>query len=141
MRGTRRWAALTLLCAFIASGCTGSYPRFTAKEGRASRDPSSHQLAGIASYYADEFNGRRTSNGETYDMNALTAAHRTLPFNTKLRVTNLGNGRSTIVRVNDRGPFKDDRVIDLSLAAAKQIGLIARGTSEVRLEVVEMGEP
>jgi rare lipoprotein A len=94
---------------------------------------------GMASYYADEFHGRTTANGETYDMHALTAAHRTLPFNTRLRVTNLENRRSVTVRVNDRGPFKDDRIIDLSLAAAEAIGLIANGTARVSIDVLELG--
>lgn len=72
-------------------------------------------------------------------MHALTAAHRTLPFNTTLRVTNLENRNSVVVRVNDRGPFKDNRVIDLSLEAAKQLGLIANGTAAVKIEVIELG--
>jgi rare lipoprotein A len=96
-----------------------------------------HRLEGTASYYAEEFDGRKTSNGETYDMNALTAAHRTLPFNTKIRVVNLENMKSVVVRVNDRGPFKDDRVIDVSLEAARQLGLIAKGTASVQIEILE----
>jgi rare lipoprotein A len=72
-------------------------------------------------------------------MHDLTAAHRTLPFNTKVKVTNLDNSKSVVVRINDRGPFKDDRVIDLSFEAAKQIGLIANGTASVRLEILELG--
>ena len=72
-------------------------------------------------------------------MHALTAAHRTLPFNTKVRVNNLENGKSIVVRINDRGPFKDDRIIDLSLGAAKAIGLIGPGTAKVRLEIIELG--
>jgi len=104
-------------------------------------ETSPGQLRGMASYYADEFNGRTTSNGETYDMLALTAAHRTLPFNTKVKVTNLDNGRSVVVRINDRGPFKDDRVIDLSLAAARQLAMIGNGTAPVSLEIVELGPP
>ena len=143
MRPPRPWMLLPVLCALVAAGCTGSYPRFTPREAaaRASRDPADHQLEGIASYYADEFNGRRTANGEVYDMHAMTAAHRTLPFNTRVRVTNKATGRSVVVRVNDRGPFKDDRVIDLSLEAGKRLGLLAFGTAGVELEVLEMGGP
>lgn len=124
-------------------GCGTGSPRFLTRESAApSRSsPDVTQLEGIASYYADEFHGRTTANGETYDMHALTAAHRTLPFNTVVRVTHLENRRSVVVRINDRGPFKDDRVIDLSLEAAKQIGLIANGTGPVLLEVLEMGSP
>jgi len=100
---------------------------------------STSQLEGIASYYADEFHGRTTSNGETYDMNALTAAHRTLPFNSRVRVTNRENGKSVVVRINDRGPFKGDRVIDLSLAAAKILDMIPHGTTYVTIDVIEAG--
>ena len=89
----------------------------------------------MASYYAEEFNGRKTSNGEVYDMNGMTAAHRTLPFNTLVSVTNVLTGKSVVVRINDRGPFKDDRIIDLSLAAAKSIELIGNGTAKVRVEL------
>jgi rare lipoprotein A len=96
------------------------------------------ELNGVASYYAEEFNGRKTSNGEVYDMNLLTAAHRTLPFNTKVRVRNLENGRVVVVRINDRGPFKDNRIIDLSLAAAKEIGLLMSGTARVSLDVISV---
>jgi rare lipoprotein A len=94
-------------------------------------------MTGIASYYAEEFDGRPTANGEKYDMHALTAAHRTLPFNTVVRVMNVENGYSVVVRINDRGPFKDDRVIDLSLEAAQRIRLIAKGTGAVALEIVD----
>jgi rare lipoprotein A len=98
-----------------------------------------HQLTGVASYYAHEFDGKATASGEVYDMHQLTAAHRTLPFNSLVRVTNQQTGESVVVRINDRGPFKSDRVIDLSLAAAQRIGLIAQGTGPVRLEVLELG--
>lgn len=123
-------------------GCGAAVPRFTAKEPTPSRTPSVlvHELEGIASYYADEFHGRKTSSGEEYDMHALTAAHRTLPFNTKVRVVNLENRKSVIVRINDRGPFKDDRVIDVSLEAARQLGLVANGTAPVKMEILEMGK-
>ncbi len=93
---------------------------------------------GIASYYGltDGFHGRRTSSGERMDPWALTAAHRTYPFGTLLRVTNLANGRSVVVRVNDRGPFRRGRVIDVSRAAAKRLGFVSRGLTRVRVEVV-----
>jgi rare lipoprotein A len=96
-------------------------------------------LEGVASYYAHDFHGKQTSNGEVYDMHAFTAAHRTLPFGTKIRVTNLENKKIVIVRVNDRGPFKEGRIIDLSMGAAKKIDLILSGTARVRLEVLEWG--
>jgi rare lipoprotein A len=96
-------------------------------------------LEGIVSYYAHDFHGKQTSSGETYDMNALTAAHRNFPFGTKVRVKNLENNKIVIVRVNDRGPFKEGRIMDLSLGAAKEIDLILNGTARVRLEVIEWG--
>ena len=92
--------------------------------------------SGVASYYGPGFHGRRTANGETFNMHAMTAAHRTLPFGTQLKVTNLSNGRTAIVRVNDRGPYAHGRIIDLSVAAAKQIGSTGSGTARVTLEVL-----
>ena len=92
--------------------------------------------SGVASYYGPGFHGRRTANGERFDMHAMTAAHRTLPFGTLIKVTNLSNGKSTVVRVNDRGPYVGNRVIDLSVAAAKEIGSTHSGTARVNLEVI-----
>lgn len=94
---------------------------------------------GIASWYGPKFHGKKTSNGETYNQNGLTAAHKTLPMNTILRVTNLNNNRQTTVRVNDRGPFVANRIIDLSKGAATQIDMLQTGTAPVRLEVVGFG--
>jgi rare lipoprotein A len=91
---------------------------------------------GNASWYGNPFHGRRASNGEVYDMYKLTAAHRTLPFDTMVRVTNLNNGKSTTVRITDRGPFVDNRIIDLSLAAAREIESVGPGVVPVRLEVI-----
>jgi rare lipoprotein A len=94
-----------------------------------------YYATGLASWYGRKFHGRSTSSGEPYDMLQLTAAHRSLPIPTYVRVTNLDNGRSTLVRVNDRGPFHNDRIIDLSFAAAYKLGFADRGTARVRLEV------
>lgn len=91
---------------------------------------------GVASWYGPGFHGKTTSNGETYNQNAFTAAHKTLPMNTILSVTNLDNGRKTTVRVNDRGPFKDNRIIDLSKAAATRLDMLQTGTAPVKLEVI-----
>jgi rare lipoprotein A len=91
---------------------------------------------GNASWYGNPFHGRRASNGEIYDMYKLTAAHRTLPFETMVRVTNLNNGKSTTVRITDRGPFVANRIIDLSQAAAREIESIGPGVVPVRLEVL-----
>jgi len=96
---------------------------------------------GKASYYGygDEFHGRKTANGEIFDRNALTAAHPTLPFGTLCRVTNRSNGKSVVVRINDRGPFKGGRIIDLSYAAAKEIGAVRAGVVDVKVEVLKTG--
>jgi rare lipoprotein A (peptidoglycan hydrolase) len=96
---------------------------------------------GKASWYGPGFAGRKTANGERFNPNQLTAAHKKLPFNTTLRVTNLDNGKSVIVRINDRGPFVGSRIIDLSKAAAKKIGLIATGTGMVEIETISPGKP
>ena len=92
---------------------------------------------GSASYYADSLNGNSTASGEPYDKDALTAAHRTLAFDSMVKVTNLDNGKSVVVRINDRGPHAKNRIIDVSSAAAKQLGLIDSGTAKVRLELQE----
>jgi len=91
---------------------------------------------GVASWYGPGFDGRKTSSGEIYDMHGLTAAHNVLPLHTLVKVTNLSNNKDVVVRINDRGPFVKDRVIDLSLAAAQRIGMVAPGTSPVRVSVI-----
>jgi rare lipoprotein A len=92
--------------------------------------------SGVASYFASKFAGRRTANGETYRPAALTAAHRTAPFGSKVRVTHLGSGKHVVVRINDRGPHVKGRIIDLSYAAAQKIGLTRTGTARVKLTLV-----
>ncbi len=92
---------------------------------------------GIASWYGPNFQGRPTANGESFDMNDMTAAHRTLPFHTVVEVENLDNGRRTSVRINDRGPFIRGRIIDLSKAAARSIQMIGNGTAEVRITILQ----
>ena len=103
--------------------------------------PAGYTEEGNASWYGNPFHGRRASNGETFDMYKLTAAHRTLPFDTMVRVTNLSNNKSTVVRITDRGPFVENRVIDLSLAAAREIESIGPGVVPVRLEVLGNVDP
>lgn len=95
-----------------------------------------HNETGIASWYGPGFHGRHTANGETYDMNLMTAAHRTLPMPSMVRVTNLENGRSVVVRVNDRGPFANNRIIDMSRRGAEELGFIQQGTAHVRVEIL-----
>ena len=95
-----------------------------------------HEALGLASYYGRNFHGRRTASGERYDMGALTAAHPDLAFGTRVEVTNLRNGRKVMVRINDRGPFVKGRIIDLSYAAAKQIGMLSQGVVKVSIRVM-----
>ena len=93
-----------------------------------------------ASYYAEKYHGRKTANGEVFNMYAMTCAHKTLPFGTMLRVTNLSNGKSVDVRVNDRGPFVKGREIDLSKSAAQKLGMIKTGTARVRIEILSKND-
>jgi rare lipoprotein A len=94
------------------------------------------KLASVASWYGPGFHGRRTANGEVFNQHAMTAAHKSLPFGTKVKVTNLNNGRSVIVRVNDDGPHIPGRVIDLSQGAAAKIGMLSSGTAPVKLQIL-----
>ena len=100
-------------------------------------DITSHTEIGIASWYGNKFHGHLTSNGETYNMFSMTAAHKTLPLPSYVKVTNLDNGKSAIVRVNDRGPFHRDRIIDLSYSAANKIGMLQQGTARVQLQLLQ----
>jgi len=104
--------------------------------------PSSYGFIqkGLASWYGPPFHGRKTSNGESYDMHSLTAAHKTLPMGTVLLVRNLDNGKDTIVRVNDRGPFAGGRIIDLSYKAARELGVVGNGTAKVQIIALAEGE-
>jgi rare lipoprotein A len=97
--------------------------------------------SGVASWYGPDFHGKRTASGETYDQRELTAAHKTLPFNTVVRVTNLDNGKQVVVRINDRGPYSRGRVIDLSRAAAEEVSMIRAGTANVKIEVLHTDRP
>lgn len=100
-----------------------------------------YKVQGIASWYGAKFHGRRTSSGEPYDMYAMTAAHPTLPLPSYVQVTNLRNGRKVVVKVNDRGPFRHNRVIDLSYVAALKLGIVAQGTGLVEVKVVTPDDP
>lgn len=127
-----------------AKNSTPPVPPRSGGAGKRRRDASIPVSAGYteqgeASWYGLPFHGRQASNGEIYDMNKLTAAHRTLPFETVVRVTNERNGKSTVVRITDRGPFVNNRIIDLSYAAAREIESIGPGVVPVRLEVLSTG--
>lgn len=93
--------------------------------------------SGVASYYSDQFNGRRTANGERFNNSAMTAAHRSLPFGTLIEVTNVRNGKKVVVRVNDRGPYAHARVLDLSKSAAQQLGMHHSGVAQVKVSVLD----
>jgi rare lipoprotein A len=98
---------------------------------------NSYYEVGIASWYGPGFHGNRTASGEIYDMYAMTAAHKTLPFGTIVRVVDLDTGRSVVVRINDRGPFIKGRIIDLSYAAAQKLGMVEKGLAKVGLKIVK----
>lgn len=125
--------AAALILIGVMAGC-GATPR--AIRPPVSEDLLRPQQTGYASWYGKAHQGRRTTSGETYDMNKFTAAHPALPMGTRLLVTNLKNGRSVTVRVNDRGPFIDGRIVDLSYAAAREVDAIGEGVVPVRLRVV-----
>ena len=97
-------------------------------------------LIGESSYYADDFHGKITANGETYDMYGLTAAHKTLPLNTIIKVTNLSNKKTAILRINDRGPYAKGRILDCSYGAAIKLGFLDQGVTRVKIEVIEWGD-
>ncbi len=111
------------------------------KRYRVMNSSSGYRERGVASWYGRKFHGRLTSNREVYDMHALTAAHKTLPLPTWVEVRNLRNNRSVVVRVNDRGPFVHNRIIDLSYAAARELDMVDDGTSMVEVRVIEFAEP
>ncbi len=113
----------------LGAGCAPRAAKPQPREGA----PRGFLGEGLASYYGPGLHGRPTASGERFNMHALTAAHRTLPFGTCVRVVNMENGRSVEVRVNDRGPFKEGRIVDVSLAAAKKLELVDKGLARVRL--------
>ena len=121
----RHWI-LWVFCYLVGSGCS------VIPKGAADLDVGIKER-GIASWYGGGFNGQPTASGEIYDMEALTGAHRTLPLGTVLKVTNAENGRQVQVRINDRGPYVNGRIVDLSYAAARRLGMIENGTSAVQL--------
>lgn len=158
---SRKLLALMLsaaLAAFLISGCASKSITTAKRPGTGSRtndptqvpyvikgvtyypipDATGFKEKGVASWYGDYFHGRPTSNGERYDMYGMTAAHKILPMNTMLRVRNLDNGKETVVRVNDRGPFVDGRIIDLSYTAAQQLDVVGPGTS--RVEIIALSQ-
>lgn len=133
-------AVLTLLLLLLLSACAGRRVPPAAgpdASGGSGTVEEGWRQTGVASWYGEPFHGRTTASGERYDQEGLTAAHRTLPFGTWVRVRHLGNGRTVRVRITDRGPFVDGRIIDLSRAAARSLRMIGSGTARVRVTVVE----
>ncbi|MEZ8022726.1 septal ring lytic transglycosylase RlpA family protein [Vibrio sp. 1F255] len=124
----------TALVLMILAGCTSTSAVGSSKTKEYAK---SHTLVGKASWYGDKFHGRLTASGETYNMNANTAAHKTLPFGTIVRVTNTDNNKSVDVKINDRGPYVKGRVIDLSHKAFSQIGDVKKGVVKVKIEIID----
>jgi len=125
--------SIVLSLSTLAVGCAAT--RRLAGPSEAPPEPG-RPVVGMASWYGRQHQGRATSSGEAFDMNQLTAAHRTLPFGTRVRVKNLETGRSVVVRVNDRGPFAAARIIDVSYAAAKTLGMVGAGVTRVEMVVL-----
>ncbi|MDB5105370.1 MAG: rare lipoprotein [Fibrobacteres bacterium] len=123
-------------CAFHPGPDRPGYDRDMGQYPEATRSRSSgFEEQGKISYYAEKFHGRRTASGAIFNKNAMTAAHRSLPFRTKVEVTNLDNGKSVVVEINDRGPYSEDRILDVSPAAARKLGLLGKGTANAKLVV------
>ena len=122
------WPLALIIFGSLLAGCAG--PRSFGSSGIRSE-------SGMASYYASEFHGRETASGERYRKDGLTAAHRTLPFGTRVRVTNIENGRSVVVKVTDRGPYRRERIIDLSKRAARELQMVRAGVARVRIDVID----
>ena len=132
MRMPRLVTLLTL--SLLAAGCAERQPTQPPQAPATTQERFTQ--SGKASYYARMHHGQRTANGETHDQNAMVAAHRSLPFGTRVRVTNQQNGKQVIVRINDRGPFRRGRIIDVSRAAAAQLDMLERGVVRVRIETL-----
>jgi rare lipoprotein A len=140
MRRTGRGAiaAVALALTALVAGCMTPPP--PPPPPPIAQKPPAFVQVGLASWYGRGFNRKRTADGERFNMNALTAAHRSLPLNSVVKVTNLDNGRSVVVRINDRGPYAADRIIDLSAKAARELGMTHDGLARVKLELVNQGE-
>ena len=139
---------LFIILTFILFQCTNS-PRYGASAtSKKTLDPKSFKtmkrvpkvITGISSYYGTDFHGKLTANGEVYDMYGITAAHKEFPLNTWAKVTNLDNHKSIILRINDRGPYIDGRILDCSYGAAKKLDFLNEGTANVKIEIIEWGD-
>ena len=119
---------------------TNRHPKFIDPKTINTNVKHKKRMVGTSSFYAEDFHGKLTANGEIYDMYGLTAAHKTLPLNTVARVTNLDNGKSLILRINDRGPYIEGRMLDCSYGAAKKLDFIKQGTAKVQVDIIEWGD-
>jgi rare lipoprotein A len=135
--------AAALIAAGLLTGCAVSAPDRPGYDrdiggypDKTTRRESGYEMTGVISYYGEGFDGRKTASGEIFDKDGFTAAHKTLPFHTRIRVTNLDNGKSVVVEVNDRGPYAHGRILDVSYGAAKALGLIGKGTARARITVL-----
>jgi rare lipoprotein A len=135
--GSRKAAGVLGMLLLALSAAAGDSVRPEGVSHEKDSEQKSKSETGVASYYADKYHGKQTASGEIFDMHALTAAHPTYKFGTRVKVTHLANNRSVTVRINDRGPFMKGRVIDLSLAAAKELQMVKSGIAQVKLEIVE----
>jgi rare lipoprotein A len=142
----KKLISVFIIVILIVSACSnapryrGSGPRPKAKSLSTKTVKHQKMMTGVSSYYAEDFHGKLTANGEVYDMHGLTAAHKTLPLNTIVRVTNVDNNKSLILRINDRGPYVKGRILDCSYGAALKLGFVGKGTTKVKIEVIEFGD-
>jgi rare lipoprotein A len=132
---SRQEGGLFVMCLILVLGCACSIPRV-----QVGTENGNRVEYGLASWYGKDFHGRLTANGEVYDMYKPSAAHKTLPLGTKVKVTSRKNGKTMVVRINDRGPFVRGRIIDLSYAAAATLGMVEEGVVPVRVETIELGD-
>jgi len=133
------------MCFFVSCGPSIAYGDYVNSNGMSRKQIEAIKnhprvQVGIASYYGSKFHKKRTANGEIFNMYKVSAAHKTLPLGTKVRVINLKNGKSLTMKINDRGPFAKGRIIDLSYKAAQKLGFVNQGTTKVRIEVIRLGD-
>jgi rare lipoprotein A len=133
------------MCFFVSCGPSIAYGDYVNSNGMSRKQIEAIKnhprvQVGIASYYGSKFHKKRTANGEIFNMYKISAAHKTLPLGTKVRVINLKNGKSLTMKINDRGPFAKGRIIDLSYKAAQKLGFVNQGTTKVRIEVIRLGD-
>ena len=136
-----KYLIILIIIVSFSFSCSSTV-KYSARSGKKYKqvEPAGSEIIGYASYYGKKFHGRKTANGEIFDMYGKTAAHRSFRFGTVLRVTNLDNDKSVVVKVNDRGPFVAGRILDLSYGAAKELDMIASGVAKVRIKILKLGD-